>query len=136
MGIDRRNGALTNSIGSEAFDWAYVASCVRLLLAAGFGPFVRSGGHIGQASSTEQVILLFAGWKPRGFLPHHSSERCEAIPKGKDLLETAVHEVGPIIRLTAACATGRMILRLDLTLDQPLERLRDLPFLIARDARS
>jgi hypothetical protein len=29
-----------------------------------------------------------------------------------------------------------MILRLDLTLDQPLERLRDLPFLIARDARS
>ena len=113
-----------------------MASCVRLLLAAGFGPIIQTGGHIGQASSTEQVILLFAGWKPRGFLPHHSSERCEAIPKGKDLLETAVHEVGPIIRLTAACATGRMILRLDLTLDQPLERLRDLPFLIARDARS
>jgi hypothetical protein len=80
--------------------------------------------------------LLFAGWKPRGLLPHHASERCEAIPKGKDLLETTVHDVGPIIRLTAACVTGGMILRLDLTLDQPLERLRDLPFLIARDARS
>jgi hypothetical protein len=35
----------------------------------------------------------------------------------------------------AAGATGRIIPHLDLALDQPFERLRDLPFLIALSAR-
>jgi hypothetical protein len=36
---------------------------------------------------------------------------------------------------TASAATGRVIPRLDLALDQPLERPRDLPFLIAFSAK-
>ena len=89
------------------------------------------GRHIGQPGSAEQVILLFARWKPRGFLSDLSSERCDAIPKGGRLFGPAVHDVAPIIRLVAARATGRMIPHLDLALDQLFERLRDLPFLIA-----
>jgi hypothetical protein len=57
------------------------------------------GRHIGQPGSPEQVILLFARWKPRGFLSDLSSERCDAIPKGGGLFGTAVHDVAPIIRL-------------------------------------
>jgi hypothetical protein len=94
------------------------------------------GRHIGQPGSPEQVILLFARWKPRCFLSDLSSERCDAIPKGGGLFEAAVHDVAPIIRLVAARATGRMIPHLDLVLDQLFERLRDLPFLIALSARS
>lgn len=79
--------------------------------------------------------MLFARWKPKGFLSDLSSERCDAIPKGGGLFETAVHDVAPIIRLVAARATGRMIQHLDLALDQLFERLRNLPFLIALNAR-
>ena len=94
------------------------------------------GRHIGQPGSPEQVVLLFARWKLRGFLSGLSSERCDAIPKGGGLFETAVQDVAPIIRLVAASATGRMIPYLDLALDQLFERLRNLPLLIALNARS
>ena len=47
-----------------------------------------------------------------------------------------MHDVAPIIRLVAARATGRMIPHLNLALDQLFERLRNLPFLIALNARS
>jgi hypothetical protein len=57
------------------------------------------GRHIGQPGSAEQVVLLFAGWKPGGFLSDLSSERCDTILKGRGLFETAVHDVAPIIRL-------------------------------------
>jgi hypothetical protein len=140
MAIDRRNHAPTNlpaghSKAGQPLE-AWTDGAVRLLQAAGIFPIVRTGRHIGQAGSPEQVIALLARWKPRGFLPDHLRKRCDAIPKGRGLLETTGHDIGPIIRLTAARATGRMIPRLDLTLDQPLERLRDLPFLIALDAGS
>ena len=67
--------------------------------AGGIGPIVRMGRHIGQPGSPEQVVLLFARWKPRGFLSDLSSERCDAIPQGRGLFGTAVHDVAPIIRL-------------------------------------
>jgi hypothetical protein len=89
------------------------------------------GRHIGQPGSPQQVVLLFTRWQLRGFLSDLSSERCDAIPKGVGLFETAAHHVAPIIRLVAARAAGRIIPYLDLSLDQLFERLRDLPFLIA-----
>jgi hypothetical protein len=100
------------------------------------GLIVRMGRHIGQPGSPEQVVFLFARWKPRGVLSDLSSERCDAIPKGGGLFKTAVHDIAPIIRLVATRAMGRMIPHLDLGLDQLFERLRNLPFLIALNVRS
>lgn len=131
-GLSQRPG--TYLVTNQIMAWS--ESTVRLPRAAGLFPIVRMGRHIGQTGSPQQVVPLLAMWKLRGLLPDHSSERCDAIPKREDLLETTCHDAGPIIRLRADRARGRTIPHLDLTLHQPLERLRDLPFLIARDARS
>ena len=48
------------------------------------------------------------------------------------------HDAAPSFfnfRLMAASEPGRIVPRLDLALDQPFERPRDLPFLIALSAR-
>jgi len=94
------------------------------------------GRHIGQPGSPERVVFLFTGWQPRGFLSDPPSERCDAILKRK--FEMTAHDAAPIFfnfRLMATNEPGRIIPHLDLALDQPFERPRDLPFLIALSAR-
>jgi hypothetical protein len=94
--------------------------------------------HIGQPGSPEQVVFLFTGWKVRGFLSDLPSERCDAILKGFSRLEMTAHDAAPIFfksALMAASKPGRIIPRLHFALDQPFERPRDLPFLIALSAR-
>jgi hypothetical protein len=94
------------------------------------------GRIIGQQGSAEQVVFLFTGWKLGGFLSGPPSERCDAILKGK--FEMMAHDAAPIFfnfRLMASNEPGRIIPHLDLALDQPFERPRDLPFLIALGAK-